>query len=308
MVVNRYLNPRYHISTYRHISVVHRLGIDKIHVDLIICMKDYKPQSIPVKMETPGTLQKNIKPMGLWPSLLYFGLPSAIFCFFIYGMMQRLHQNGINDFTNFYVSMVTPLLLLLVASLIAYKAEGNIFSWAALSARFRLKKMNRTDWLYTLGLFLAMAVIYMALSFTSKWLIQFKLFAPPDFLLPAVDPRLEQPLLVKSFMGIPLQGQWWIAIVYFTALVFNIIGEEFWWRGYIMPRQELAFGKWTWVVHGVLWTSFHVFWKWNLIILLPTCLALSYVVYRRKNTWIGIITHMAFNSVPLIGLIIGIIG
>jgi len=259
-------------------------------------------------METPGTLQKNIKPMGLWPSLLYFGLPSAIFCFFIYGMMQRLHQNGINDFTNFYVSMVTPLLLLLVASLIAYKAEGNIFSWAALSARFRLKKMNRTDWLYTLGLFLAMAVIYMALSFTSKWLIQFKLFAPPDFLLPAVDPRLEQPLLVKSFMGIPLQGQWWIAIVYFTALVFNIIGEEFWWRGYIMPRQELAFGKWTWVVHGVLWTSFHVFWKWNLIILLPTCLALSYVVYRRKNTWIGIITHMAFNSVPLIGLIIGIIG
>jgi hypothetical protein len=33
--------------------------------------------------------------------------------------------------------------------------------------------------------------------------------------------------------------------------------------------------------------------------------ALSYVIYK-KNIWIGIITHMAFNSVQLIGLIIGI--
>ncbi len=34
----------------------------------------------------------------------------------------------------------------------------------------------------------------------------------------------------------------------------------------------------------------------------------TYVIYKRENTWIGIIVHMVFNSVPLIGLIIGIIG
>ncbi len=34
----------------------------------------------------------------------------------------------------------------------------------------------------------------------------------------------------------------------------------------------------------------------------------TYVIYKRKNTWIGIIAYMVFNSVPLIGLIIGIIG
>lgn len=113
---------------------------------------------------------------------------------------------------------------------------------------------------------------------------------------------------MDTFMGFSLKGNWWIAPVYFSALLFNIFGEEFWWRGYIMPRQELVFGKWTWVVHGLLWAFFHIFWKWNLIILLPLCLTHSYIIYKRKNTWIGIITHLTFNSIPLIALIVGIIG
>jgi len=249
-----------------------------------------------------------IKPMGIIPSLLFFAIPSVIFSFFIYYVMQKLHQNGINDFVNFMVSMTTPLALMLVAAIIAYKVEGNAFNWTSFSKRFRLKKMTRKDWIYTVALLIVMIIIYGTLSFTSKWLIQFQLFSPPEFLLPSVDPRLEQNLLVNSFMGIPLKGQWWIAVVYFIFLLFNIFGEEFWWRGYILPRQELAFNKWTWVIHGTLWGMFHIFWKWNLIILFPTCLALSYVVYKQKNTWIGIISHLAFNSAPLIGMIIAIIG
>ncbi len=249
-----------------------------------------------------------IKPMGLLSSILFFGIPSVIFSFSIYYVMQKLHQNGINDFINWYVSMVIPLALMLLAAMIAYKVEGNSFKWSTILTRFRLKRMTKKDWIYTLILFIVSVMIYGTLSFTSKWLIQFKLFSPPEFLIPAVDPRLEQNILVNSFMGVPLKGQWWIAIAYFIFLLFNIVGEEFWWRGYILPRQELAFDKWTWVIHGSLWGLFHIFWKWNLIILLPSSLALSYVIYKRKNTLIGIISHMAFNSGPLIGMVIGIIG
>lgn len=250
----------------------------------------------------------NIKPMGLGLSVLFFGIPSAVLTYSIYHFMQEFHHEGMNDFLNFYLTMVLPLALMLVAAVVAYKLEGRTLTWHDLSQRFRLTRMTKQDWLYTLGLFLTMALAYGVLGFTAQWLMQFKLFAPPEFLIPAVDPRLKQHLVTDVFMGIPLKGQWWIAIVYFVALLFNIFGEEFWWRGYILPRQELAFGKWTWVIHGVLWTLFHVFWKWNLLSLLPACLALSYVVYKRKNTWIGIITHMALNSIPLVGLVIGIIG
>ncbi len=249
-----------------------------------------------------------VKPMGIGLSILHFGIPSAILCFSIYFVMQKLFQNGTNHFINFYISIVIPLALMLVASLLAYKFEGNNIKWETFAERFRLRRMTKQDWLWTLILFLLMVFFQVSLSFTSKWLIQFELFGPPDFLLPAIDPRTELKIITDNFMGIPLKGQWWIAIVYFGALLFNIFGEEFWWRGYILPRQELVFKKWTWVIHGLLWTLFHVFWKWNLIILLPVCLSLSYIVYRQKNTWIGIIAHLAFNSIPLIGLIIGIIG
>ncbi len=249
-----------------------------------------------------------MKPMGIMSSLLFFGIPTAIFSFSIYYVMQELHRQGMSEFANFWISMVIPLALMLVAALIAFKIEGHKFKWSTISARFRLKKMTKLDWIYTICLLAVMILIYGGLSFTAKWLIQVKLFTPPEFLLPAVDPRLEHNIFLDNFMGIPLKGQWWIAIAYFVFLLFNIVGEEFWWRGYIFPRQELAFKKWTWLIHGILWGMFHIFWKWNLIILLPTSLALSYVIYKQKNTWIGIIAHMAFNSVPLIGLIIGIIG
>jgi membrane protease YdiL (CAAX protease family) len=249
-----------------------------------------------------------IKPMGIFASLFYFAVPSAIFYFFIYYVMQQLHATGVNDFVNFYLSMVIPLVILLIASLVSYKLEGNRFDWPSFSARFRLRKMEKKDWIYTLILLVTIVLIQGALSFTSKWLIQFHFFAPPAFLLPAVDPRLAHNLISDTFMGYTLKGQWWIFFVYLSALVFNIIGEEFWWRGYILPRQDLALKNWTWVTHGILWALFHVFWKWNLIILLPVCLSLSYVVSKRKNTWIGIIVHMIFNSIPLIGLLIGIIG
>ncbi|HTX17916.1 MAG TPA: CPBP family intramembrane glutamic endopeptidase [Bacteroidota bacterium] len=250
----------------------------------------------------------NIKGMGLGRSLLFFGIPSAVVIASVYYFMQEFHRIGMNDFVNFYLTLVLPLALLLVAALVAYRLEGRSFTWAGFGERFRFRRMTGKDWLYTIGLFLIGAGSYGALSFTSKWLIQFPLFAPPEFLLPAVDPRLQQKFVSDVFFGLPLKGQWWIAVVYFIALLFNIFGEEFWWRGYILPRQEIIFKKWTWLIHGLLWTLFHVFWKWNLIMLLPGCVLLSYVVYVRKNTWIGIIDHMLLNSIPLVGIIIGIIG
>jgi membrane protease YdiL (CAAX protease family) len=64
-----------------------------------------------------------------------------------------------------------------------------------------------------------------------------------------------------EFLGIALRGNWGMALVYLAILVLNIVGEEFWWRGYVLPRQELAHGRWAWLVHGILWTLFHApFW------------------------------------------------
>ncbi len=54
-----------------------------------------------------------------------------------------------------------------------------------------------------------------------------------------------------TFMGIPLAGAWWVLLGYLVYIVLNVFGEELSWRGYVLPRQELAFGEWTWAIHGI---------------------------------------------------------
>jgi membrane protease YdiL (CAAX protease family) len=111
-------------------------------------------------------------------------------------------------------------------------------------------------------------------------------------------------------MGIPLPGRWWIAVYYFMVLLLaNAAGEEFWWRGYLLARQELAHGSATWLVHGCLWALFHLFFQWtlqDLTHMLPTCCALTFVAQHRKNTWPGIIAHTFGNSGLLLQILHGI--
>jgi membrane protease YdiL (CAAX protease family) len=98
-----------------------------------------------------------------------------------------------------------------------------------------------------------------------------------------------------------------LVVFYLILLTFNILGEEFWWRGVILPRQEIVHGNKTWIIHGILWTLFHAFKYWAWIGLLPVCLTIAYVAQKRKNTWPGIITHLLFNGTGLIPLLAAIL-
>ena len=109
-------------------------------------------------------------------------------------------------------------------------------------------------------------------------------------------------------MGMQLRGQWWLVVVYFIGWFFNICGEELWFRGYILPRQELAFGKAAWVINGLMFTLNHLWQPWIMIAILPSSLLLVYVVQARKNTWIGIVQHGVVNIGLLFFLIDGVIG
>jgi membrane protease YdiL (CAAX protease family) len=46
-------------------------------------------------------------------------------------------------------------------------------------------------------------------------------------------------------------GRYWILLIWVPYWVLNIMGEEILWRGTMLPRQELAFGKWAWLFHGI---------------------------------------------------------
>ena len=112
-------------------------------------------------------------------------------------------------------------------------------------------------------------------------------------------------------MGIPLHGQWWIAFYYLLVLlVGNIAGEELWWRGYLLPRQEAASGRVPWLYHGLFWAAFHLFFQataWDMIRMMPTCCALAFVAQSRENIWPAVVAHSVANSGFLIQIVQGIV-
>jgi membrane protease YdiL (CAAX protease family) len=91
-----------------------------------------------------------------------------------------------------------------------------------------------------------------------------------------------------------------------VTFFFNIVGEELWWRGLILPRQELSFGRYTWLVHGLLWAAFHAFKWWDVIGLIPVCLLIAGAGQRLKTNWTGLIGHALFNVGGLILVIAAI--
>lgn len=129
---------------------------------------------------------------------------------------------------------------------------------------------------------------------TQTWLLNHVSFPLPAYLPSTLDSRVTVSGVPPEFSSNTL-----LSIILFQVvfLFFNILGEELWWRGYILPRQELTHGKKTWLIHGLLWTLFHSFWWWNLILLLPGALAASYVAQRLKNTTVIITAHLLINSV-----------
>ncbi len=250
----------------------------------------------------------NIKPLPFLPALLYFGIPSALAALIVYAVMPWLAARGVPIFFNYMLTYATtPMLALIAASLIAYQREGRAMNWKGISDRFRFGPMTGRSWLWAIGLTVFMFLSAGSLGFIARWLSSF--IAPPAYWPAELKPAAPSAgaALPTEFMGMPLAGNWWILAVLLASLVIATLGEEFWWRGYILPRQELVYGSRTWIVHGLMWTAFHAFIPWNLVAILPGCLALAYVAQRLKNTWPVVIAHgLANGLLVLIVVVMGI--
>ena len=250
-----------------------------------------------------------LKPMPLWESIILTLAPAILLYALFYYMMPDLMETfGYSFLVVYLIAWGGGEALIFIASLVVYKMEGNPSTRMAFASRYRLHKMGRKDWAWLAGLFVFSIITYFGLTFTAKWLGSIPGFAPPDFFPPELTPGAASKLIPGEFMGLPLKGMWWVLVVYFFGWLFNILGEEFWFRGYMLPRQELTHRKYAWIVQGVLFTLFHIFWKWNLIAILPGSLFMAYVVQRRQNTWISILSHGTMNFIPMIVILLGILG
>jgi len=153
-----------------------------------------------------------------------------------------------------------------------------------------------------------MLITYLGLAFTARWLASIPAFSPHPAFPPELAPDGQANLVPGVFMGMRIGGAWWVLVAYLTGWVLNILGEEMWYRGFMLPRQELMHGRFGWLVNGLSFYFLHVVWKWNLIAILPGSLFLAYVAQRRRSTWVGLIAHGALNFTPVVAIAAGVIG
>ena len=223
----------------------------------------------------------NVRPMRLWQSVLLFGLPALYGVFANYVLFPSLVSLGFSQENAYHTAHLTVFVLLFALTIIALRADGWPLRWSTLAERLRFKPMDATAWKWTLPL----TVVYLAMGLLLNMLAGF-LYEIIGFLPPEPD--------------VPLTNVPFLLVV----LIMNIVSEEMWWRGYILPRQELAHGKLAWAVNGILWSLFHIFKWWAVPFMLVREWMIPFVAQRTKNTTPPFLIHLVSNG---LGLLLSII-
>lgn len=248
-----------------------------------------------------------LQPLPLWLSGVLFAVPAAVLFFAFHAFRPWLERLGYSPLQSYLASLTVPTALLFAAALITYnRIEGRPLTWQAFGARMRFPALRWQDIGYALGQLVVLYIGYYLFGMLALTLINAGIVPLPANVPLVNDPRVAPtPEALITFAGGPLRGQWDTVALYLALFFFNIVGEELWWRGIILPRQELTHGRFTWLVHGLLWTLFHMFKWWDLIGLLPVCLGISFAAQRlrpagRQSNWPALIAHAIFNAPGLL--------
>lgn len=218
-------------------------------------------------------------------SIIWFLVPTTMLLAATRILVPWLVSMGIHGLYAWYISGSTVMGTMFFAA-VAVSAKPKTES-------LRLKKLTGKQWRTTAAVSL-LSLAGMGLAF---------------FLAESVLGKADS--MMPSFIeGTVIQGQNRVLLflAWLPMFFFNIAGEELLWRGYLLPRQEMVFGKWAWVFNGLLWIVFHIpFGPRIIIMLLPVFFALPWMAQKTQSTWPGIILHALINGPAFAMILLGII-
>ncbi len=250
------------------------------------------------------------KPMPLWLSLAFFGVPGAIGYWNAYVGIPLLVKSGVPLVVAFPLMLSGMGVILLGVALIAYRLEGNAWTWTAFKERLRFHRIAGREWLWVAGVLVVCVGADALLEGTGKLLASIPAFAPPAYFPPPFNPLVEITFPIDQFLGAPFKGNWFIFWLWVPLSLVSMLGEECLWRGYILPRQERAFGRRAWVLNGLLWGYlFHAGLKWQFLGMWPSMLLTAWIAQRQKNTLASAAVHVGGNAMLFwLFLLAGVLG
>jgi uncharacterized protein len=200
------------------------------------------------------------KILGIWALAT---APMGILGWIVFSLVAPDFESDPLEFGVTRVVLLTlGLIWLFVLSMIIVRQEEGNLHWATLKRRLRLNTPREPAtgqprarlWLWVVPFLVAILVVELALRspIQSAWVSVFPFLAEPQGY--SFDVIFQsQEILAR------LEGAWWFLALFVISAVFNtILGEEFLFRGVLLPRMEGVFGRWSWVANGVLFGFYHV--------------------------------------------------
>lgn len=197
-------------------------------------------------------------------------------------------------------ALTVALAWLFVFSLIiVYREEGDL-RWGTVKGRLRLNtpldpksgEPRRVLWWWLVPLVILHAIVAVALlPMIDEWVSKiFPFIAPPPGY--ELGGFLQSPDAAALF-----KGAWGILLMFLVMAFFNIFGEEFLFRGVLLPRMNGVFGRWDWVANGVLGILYHVSMPWTWLGTTGFTWIFFYALPAKyfRTTWFSIIIHGSIN-------------
>jgi len=82
---------------------------------------------------------------------------------------------------------------------------------------------------------------------------------PPDWFPASQNPLKKTNSLAEALPGVTFAGNYIFLLLVLFSGTMNIVGEDLYYRGALIPKLEGLFGKWAWVVGGIIWPLKHVY-------------------------------------------------
>jgi len=246
--------------------------------------------------------------LGIW---LATGAPMWILGWLIYPALSK-SLNPV-DAGLLRIKLLTLGLIweFVYAMIILFREEGDI-RLATISRRFRLNHpvspktgvTSKRLWWWIIPLIALGALIDVGIGplLDGIWTKLLPFFVEPEGYSMAA---LFAPELQARWVG-----AWGLLALFLLSSVFNsFLGEEFMFRGVLLPGMNGVFGGLDWVANGILFGLYHLHQPWSIPLNILAGLLIAFSAKRFGSNWFPIIIHSGqavYFSVLILGLVLGL--
>ncbi len=268
-------------------------------------------ESSEVRKERRSEQYSLAKILGIWALA---AVPMGILGWIVFPLLAPDFESApLGSGVTRVVLLTLGLIWLFVLSMIIVHREEGGLRWATVKQRLRLNaplepatgEPRARLWLWVVPFLVAVAVVQVVLTsrIRNAWVSVFPFLAEPQ------GYSFDAIFQSQEVLG-RLEGAWWFFALFVIFAVFNsILGEEFLFRGVLLPKMEGVFGSWSWVANGILFGFYHVHQPWGILGSVLTGLLYTFPVYRFRSTWMSIILHSAqnvFSAFLVLGVVLGL--